>query len=218
MRTKRRGRPRARRNKKSRRGTSGLSIGATTFVNILSSVFERKFFDSLFASSAMTPAGNFFILDNVSQGTTPSSRAGALLRILQINVDLNFWIGGVSTLTYMRAIVVYDKQANGSVFAATDIFQAAPSTNDYTQAQYNAGNANRFMILLDKQQILDTIQTNVLRVDKVIKTQLDVKYNTGNAGTVADIDTGSVYLVLFCNQTINQSVATGSIRVIYSDA
>jgi len=101
-----------------------------------------------------------------------------------------------------RLLVVRDKQTNGAVFSLTDLLDTATSN-----ANYQGDDHTRYQILLDKRWDLGYVATaagptfgasaGVPSYSFYFKIPLNHKtqYNNGNAGTVADIDYGSIYML-----------------------
>ena len=87
-------------------------------------------------------------------------------------------------------MVVYDKQANATAPAITDVLVV-----DSFIGQNNLNNRDRFVVLCD--YLSEPIGANGnTSVGGVIYKSLNMEtmFNSGNAGTVADITSGSVYL------------------------
>jgi len=115
----------------------------------------------------------------------------------------------------LRVLVVYDKQPNGAAPAATDILAA-----DTIQSVNNLSNSRRFVTLCD--EIIPCIGTQGPGSDhRVIYKKLNqaVEFNAGSAGTVADIQTGSVYMLTYQNANILVAAPTGAVvtRLRFSD-
>ena len=104
----------------------------------------------------------------------------------------------------MRIIVVYDKQANATAPAITDVLVA-----DSFIGQNNLNNRDRFVILCDQISAPIGAQSDS-SVGGVIykKINLETMFNAGSAGTIGDITSGSVYL--FVAQTAGIGIANPS--------
>jgi len=95
-----------------------------------------------------------------------------------------------------RVLLVYDRQANATPLTAVQVLAA-----NNTYAPRNLENRRRFKILFDRTfQIGDRSAAPAsMPFAKTIKFYRrlahPVTYNAGNAGTVADIVTGSLYLI-----------------------
>lgn len=103
----------------------------------------------------------------------------------------------------IRLMIVYDRQANGAVCTATDVMQA-----DSIVEMRNLGNARRFFTLVD--EMIDCLGVGgpgaFIRKGYRFNLGLETEFNAGNAGTVADIQTGSVFA--FCWQNGNLITAS----------
>lgn len=108
----------------------------------------------------------------------------------------------------VRIICVYDSQANGAAPVATDVL--ANNTIDSVVTPMNLNNRERFKIIFDKYLTIDPQgpQSATLKVYK--KFSLPVIFNSGNAGTIADIQTGSIYVF---GATTVQATGAGFVNV-----
>lgn len=132
----------------------------------------------------------------------------------------------------LRILLVYDKQTNAAAPSITDVLQSidvtVTATNDATSMP-NMTNANRFVILRDwristASQVTNPSAGAAQSIFQLMPGQLKghasglpliearvnlrgkkVQYNTGAAGTIADIATGSLYIVTSGLQPIGSS-------------
>ena len=165
---------------------------------------EKKFLDvgvTLFVTGVPTAA--LTLLNGISQGTTSSTRIGSRIEIKSVQFRSNYQSGqGATGVTPLRIKIIYDKEANGAAPNATDIMAV-----DAIDGLNNLNNAGRFITVFD--QTWDPVtgpslgsgpgcaQAQIL--DGYVKCNLPVKYNGGNAGTVADISSGSLYVLSWSN-------------------
>lgn len=118
---------------------------------------------------------------------------------------------------YQRVLIVYDKQTNGSAFGITDLLNSVG-----TYALQNLSYLHRFEILLDRRFYLNDYDEPgsaiVWGVDMPLRHP--VQFNTGTDGTVADITTGSVYVVSIGSEAAGATAGqlTGSVRISFADA
>lgn len=93
-----------------------------------------------------------------------------------------------------RFIVVYDRQSNG-VAPTWAMVVGAPSTTNFK----NLDNRKRFKILFDKTIIMSDVGQSESHNFFTWYRRLrhPVTYNAGNAGTIADINTGALYLLTY---------------------
>jgi hypothetical protein len=115
-----------------------------------------------------------------------------------------------------RIVVVQDKQTNGAALAITDVFNAVQ-----VNSLQNIYNAERFRILYDTRFMLNAYGEPISQrvVNFEIPLNVLTTYNTGNAGTVADINTNSLYLLVFGNvgAGATASTVTGNVRLSFTD-
>lgn len=123
-----------------------------------------------------------------------------------------------------RIIVVYDKDANGATPAVTDILSTANA-----RSQFNLNNRDRFRILYDKtanfgaSQGTNSLYANACQqlIDINMSVNLPTIYNSGNAGTSADINHGAIYLVTVGTTAASATLAANfdlTTRIRFNDA
>lgn len=128
---------------------------------------------------------NYLLLNGLTQGTSGSQRVGR--QIFMTTMQFYISTGGIN-----RFLIVYDKQCNGSALSATDIFQ--DSTDIFSP--YSFSNRERFCYLYDS--LYDTTP-ELSPVNRQLHFPIKkyTTYNAGNAGTIADIATGSLYFISY---------------------
>lgn len=134
--------------------------------------------------------------NDVAQGTSGVTRIGR--KILMKSLMIKYYFTGTgATSTGLRCIILYDKQTNGALPAVTDVL-----TSDTIMAAQNLDNAKRFIILADFYPFDDQSEGMALAGNngtgvmykKYIKMNLETMY-AGNAGTIADIEMGSLIIM-----------------------
>jgi len=124
---------------------------------------------------------------------------------------------GAGTTQTGRVLLVYDKQSNLAAPTILNVLNTISPTS-----QKNLDNRKRFRILMDKTFDLGAKATGVgerLTFEKYIKLNTPVQYNTANNGTIADIVSGSLYLITLGDVASGADDATSIItaRVRFSD-
>lgn len=173
---------------------------------------EIKYNDSTVAASAVSSTATFLLLNGMSLGTSSSTRIGQSVKCQ--GMDLRFSISGNVTAvqSYTRLLVVYDKQANGAIFSILSLLNAAD-----TIASYAVGSQMRFNVLYDETFATSTAgPLNIVNFTKLGVNQ-HTEYTTGNAGTIADINSGSIYLVYISDQAVNTTTLNSYIRYWFID-
>lgn len=197
---------------------------------------EKKAIDVAVAGTNVNTSGVFTILNACIQGTDFDERVGRkiIVKSVQIRgrIQTEPSLAGTATVAtgsqQCRMILFVDMQPNGAAPAVTDLL-----TNATPQAMLNLNNRDRFRILRDKVFVLDPYlrvdtatqsiasMTNQVKNVKVFKRcNIETIYNSGNAGTVADITSGAIHCLWLGNLaagTNTDSNFFGEYRVRFSD-
>jgi len=175
-------------------------------------------FKAVDATATATPsvAGVLALVNGIARGDDISERTGreVLMRSVQQSFRIYWTANGVDQT--LRVLLVYDRQTNA---AALTFAQVLAATN--VVSPRNLENRKRFKILMDKR-----IDVNGLSASDPGQTSRSfqfyrrlrhpVTFNSGDAGTVADITTGSLYL-MFLTTTDNNMTCQYYSRVRYED-
>lgn len=185
---------------------------------MLSSSSEKK--DITPAASnpfgTLAATGSVLLLNGVAQGTTANTRLGRRITMHSLLVKGTVQLAPTTTgASPLRLIVVYDSQANAAAPVATDVLLA-----DVISAPMNLSNSRRFKILFD--EVVGCIGTGgpqAAWIERYVKLNHVVEFNTGSAGTIADIQTGSIYMLGYNNGNFGTAFPTASIqtRIRFTD-
>lgn len=145
------------------------------------------------------------LLNGLLQGTDSTTRIGRkiIMTSIQGRITLtcqNNAAGAIPAGTLggqVRLIVFMDNQTNGLIPALSDVMLNA--TNQFIQSPYNLNNRERFRVLYDKIRMIDPQNQQSCYFKLYKKLNAPVIFNAGNAGTVADIQTGSIYFAIGTN-------------------
>lgn len=117
---------------------------------------------------------------------------------------------GAADAEYVRCMVIYDRQPNGAYPAIADVL----SVNDAGVAAggvftgLNITNKSRFLILADKVITLDPGSGQTMYFDIYRKLpRLEAQYKA-SAGTIADLSTGSILLLVFEANTVGANIGS----------
>jgi len=127
---------------------------------------------------------NYLLLNGLQLGTGGSNRVGREIFMQKLDYSL------AASIT--RWMIVYDRQSNGATPAADALTQ---DVLDSASPQ-NFSNRDRFDILWDGQYDRTPEQAQILNC-KDFEINLPTYYNSGSAGTVADITSGALYLAVW---------------------
>lgn len=194
---------------------------------------EKKFLDTAitapaFGDGVVTVGATTFILCNgMVQGTSGITRIGRQITVKSVAVNFMLKPAATTTAGLFRLMLIWDHQANGAAPAITDIVgfnDAATTTANQITAPLNLQNRERFKVILDKRFPVGQIIANSMvmpvidHLEKFRKQNVVVTYNAGNAGTVADIATESLYLVLLTTAGVANCAVNGNVRIRFTDA
>lgn len=193
--------------------------------------------------SCTSDAEGIQCINLISQGTGPATRIGDRIRLQRIRVRGFFWPGGSVNAfpSYVKCALVYEGPTNGGYPLASFIFaeqfnNVGPASNGICTSFQNPNLMEDYVVLKDELRILppveDTEATLVtvpatmnseLKVDwdvDVSAMDLDTVYTgTKNPMSIAFVQTGALYLIMYGNQT-NANMPwcfAGDTRVYYTD-
>lgn len=206
--------PRPSTSKARKRPRQGVTRTVVTdrVVSVPPSVRDLQYFD--INGTGTTAAANmaYVSLFNPVQGTASTSRFGD--KIVMHSIQWKMKLNNSITLP-IRIVLIYDSQPNGAVPTTP-----APLTALRTEAFKDPDTRHRFTVIRD-WYITNTYGTTVSTNDQkhdAVQTGL-TQYNgesyfTGNAGTVADLRTGS-YVLCFYN-TASEAAFVYEYRFLFS--
>lgn len=197
---------------------------------------EKKVNDINTATYQVNTTGVFTLLANPILGSDMNNRIGRKIILKSFYIRGRVLTEASTNITttqqvssqMARFIVFADLQPNGAAPAVTDLLvEALPSS------QLNLNNRDRFVVYCDKHYVFDPFrqtfaandsfggQTNQVKLVKKFKRiRLESIYNATNGGTIADINSGALYMfwigsIAAGTSDINAIVST---RVRYMDA
>lgn len=173
---------------------------------------EIHYSDISLGSTAVSSTMAFNLLNGSSTGDAVTNRTGSSIKLN--GCDIRFGLTGNVTAVSMniRVLVVIDNACDGLAFAATDLL-----TSSSVYATYSAFNQMRFRVLYDSVFALATAGPFQAFVVKALPANVHVMYNIGNAGTIADINTNSLYLCYVSDQAVNTGLIQGYFRTWFID-
>lgn len=157
---------------------------------------ELKFVDNVNNTDVTVAVTTFttpLLLNGLAQGTTASTRVGRkiVMKSILIRYSQEVRTTTVGAAGY-RILVVYDKQANATAPAVTDILE-----NDTFNSPNNLSNRDRFVTIFDHMAVPIGANGPQAHADVLFKRlNLETLFNGGSAGTIGDITSGSVYMMM----------------------
>lgn len=171
------------------------------------------------SGNTVDTAGSLILLNGMQLGTTASTRVGQNITIRSVECRvINRVTAGTGVDQTHRFGLYVDKQCNGVALTGVDLLNAAT-----IYGLRNLNNRSRFKCLLDKFIVLNA--TGEPGAEKYwhlylkFKRPIVVQYNGGNAGTIADINSNSMYIYLIGSQAPGATAGTqtGYYRIRYTD-
>lgn len=160
---------------------------------------EQKVIETAVTDGAVSLTNVLNLLNGIQLGSTTGTRVGSKVRITKIQVlgDLRLSTTATNGLDRGKMTLFIDKQTNGAApLYSTD----TDLSSLYTPANYPFFKTNAyedaFYIIKELDWILEANysgQQNAFVFKWDIPINRVVKYNSGNAGTVADIVSNAVY-------------------------
>lgn len=172
------------------------------------------------------------MLNPLSQGTSESNRIGDKARMRHLT--LKVYVGSASALTVpttVQVLVVREKTTLGSALSPTQYFDSSTPSPTNWQRNVLTRDPDRYVTLYDsgfKVLGLSEFSSAALNKDfsspSLMQMMCDIPldfvtdYSRGNAGTVNDIDTNGLNMVVFTsNTTANGVFVNYSYTLDYSD-
>jgi len=195
-----------------------------------SGLVEKKVVDINAATYLIENTGTILTLLN---GTVPGSqnfnRIGRKIALSSLQIR-GFVRQADNTVAarQVRMIIVYDKQANASAPTFANVISSqniGGTVSSTCTDMVNLDNRDRFRIIRDRTFVFGDINaawaagSNVEDVDMYIKLgDLPTIYNAGSAGTIGDIQSGSLYVFWISTQANSTgSAAEVSYRLRFKD-
>lgn len=155
---------------------------------------ELKFVDVSYGTDVTVSTSAWsagVLLNGLANGSDASTRIGRKITMKSLLIRFYATMAATSTGgSVIRYLVVYDKQANATAPAITDILLA-----DEFSSYNNLSNRDRFVTLVD--YITEPISDNGAKSTGGVifkRINLETMFNAGSAGTIGDITSGSVYI------------------------
>jgi len=217
-------RSRSRRSKGRKRRVGRASSSVPSLNSTKSFSPELKYVNTTTSIQDMTTTPVITLLNGCAPGSDATNRIGR--RVLVKSVQLSGY-AAASTATVIapcRWAIVIDRQPNGATFSFTDCWDTA-----LADTLRNPNNLQRFQIIHDTGVVavigstqpspaIAATSTSMVPFHLYKKLNVPVQYNSGTAGTIADIQTNAIFLVTWGSQAgLNGADFTSRIRIRFAD-
>lgn len=171
---------------------------------------EVKFVDNNF-NQQVSYSGFVELCNEVSLGTTAFTRLGQKINLIAFSLRIRLTSQGILSTAgssdVLHVALVFDKQPNGATITYDDVFSSGGSSATLLacQAPRNINNLERFEVI--KREMLEINQdgSGAAQLDWYCKLNHVTRYNGGNAGTIADINSGALYVVMCTSKVASAS-------------
>ncbi len=200
-------------------------------------VSNNKYINSTYAAingSFTLTSPSLTLLNGVAQGTSENTRIGRMTKNLWLDLDFQIDCVGFASTATVRAMVVAESTALGSALAPSQFFVDAANFAPWSQRDRTNRNASRYCVLWDSKPFViggEPVASGLTAPVAVGAGQPAVKpfsihlplgfytdYSRGNAGTVADIDTNSIYLMITTDYSNTNTIfAAGAWTLCFTD-
>lgn len=172
---------------------------------------EEKYIDTI-QTITLSGAWQLQLLNGVTTGTSSVTRTGQSIKLTGWEFKTFLTINVTNTSPQsVRIIVFLDKQANATAPTATDVYPA------FATSFRVVGSIERFQILYERWEVLTPSNVSGLIDSLSRKMSLHVYFNTGTAGTIADIVSNSIYVMAFSDAGANYPTLITNSRITFVD-
>jgi len=222
---KSKGKGRKRRNKRAIAPRGRMQVYGDAYRQVKSDIasiyrvlnVEDKHVDAVASAQIPASAWTGVLLNAMTQGTNAGQRIGQSVK--SVGIELRF-TANVNTASpnpqYVRVVLFLDKQPNGANPTFTNVY--AQATDPIVTPRVD-GYEDQFIVYYDKVLALGpTTGGNNCAVESFIAPlNFHTIFNSGNAGTIADIQTNALWLMWTTDVTANMGYFSYGARYIYVD-
>lgn len=203
------------RRMKELRSTKQVARRALRMVRQIKKGIERKLIQTVETNSNIGSTPTRTLISGVTRGDSAVERDGSQITMVNIRFKALLKKHASATNTNVRLMLVQDSQTNGANFATADLLSDT-SADDCLVSTRNLDNMKRFRVLMDRLYHLnDTSPSAYITYYKDLK--IKCRYS-GNAGTIADINDNSIFLVEMSDEATNTPTITYHCNIRFVDA
>jgi hypothetical protein len=213
-------------------GVSAKSVENRLMSRVVRATHEPKNIDlaaSTFALS-ITTTPNIILLNPIVQGTTGNNRTGREVVLDSLRLSLIFDQNTTALSDdLIRVMLVVDRECRSASMGSADLISSNSSSALQVNSSVDFDNfPRRFRLLHDKVYLLPVRGENantsntLSRILVPLQIKLNQKvhyYNASNAGTIGDIDSGALTLIVWSYNATSGTVSSMSYdsRVVFRD-
>lgn len=190
------------------KGTRALIKYGVPAVKLASDVYklkqmmnvEFKYSQQNSSTNPTTATNTVLLLNGLTKGDDATDREGRQIKMSSIQYSVRVLMNAAATSTMVRLLLVLDTQPNAVISTIPNILETSGGL--YVDAFRNLANRKRYVILRDDKIIVDA-NTPYKKYDYYKKIGFKTVFNSGNAGTIADINTNALYLCAISDEATN---------------
>ncbi len=164
------------------------------------------------SSATITTTPSILMLSGLAKGDDFDNRDGRQVRWKSVEVSMQVVMHTTPINTLLRVMVVIDKQPNATLLTIAELL--VQTTIDSLK---NLDNRKRLVILRDDVIELSDGKGTSLLWKYYKKIDMITVYDDGDAGTIADIETNALYLIMFSSEATNGPTVQRFIRTRFID-
>ncbi len=195
------------RRTRRRRGTKALRA-----VRALSKFVDRELhFHDTDDQFNQQDTPTILLLNGIGDGDTAITRQG--LQLTNRHLRLRVYLATGTSATRTRIVLLIDRQPNGALPTAAQLFQQATPGLETVLSPRNQNFKKRFTILYDRLIPSNPVVAPTTLVAKSFRLKHITRFTSANGG-IADLDKGS--LVLFLTNDLNGNPAVSPVITMTS--
>ncbi len=156
-----------------------------------------------------TTTMNITLLNGLTKGDNLDNRDGRIVRIKSVWIKQYFTINPTATDTFIRIMVIIDKQPNSTLLTIGEILE---STRIESMTSLNS--RKRLIFLMDKVITLTQGSGTAYYDSYYRKLDMHTVYDASNLGDISDISTNALYLCTLTNEVMANAPFVGRLSRI----
>lgn len=206
------------RSRKRRKVSRAPRSNLRNFKRTLAKILEKKQFNINVSTYTFSSTPTVVVLYSPTPGSASTQRLGLNTSMNSFYLNAHIVKAEAATTTSCRLMVIWDRNPSGATPAANSILDTSVIPAALV-APVNLAFSNRFKILIDERFVI-TADNGAVYVQRYLNLNHDM-YTTkfkGSAGTVADIESGGLFIMTMSDEGTNTPVSQVSTRVRFVDA
>ncbi len=163
-------------------------------------------------ATTVTTTPLILLISGLARGDDLGDRDGRMVRWKSVSVKLQITMHATPIDDMIRIMVVIDKQPNETLLVIGDLLLSVTP-----QGQKNLSQRRRFVILKDEVISLSVGEGTTRFFQWYKKIDMKTIFDDSDAGTIADIETNAMYLILFGTEATNGITVGRTTRLRFID-